>query len=188
MEPDTERVLYLDVDMVLRADAFSLVTADLEGNIAGAAVDPFIPTFDSVQGIERCGELGFRGDEPYFNAGMLVVDLPRWREAGVAAACYAHIQSQRSLLNQFDQDALNVVLAGKWKELDPGWQTHPRHENATGEEGGTALLYHFSGPWKPWMYPLGHQADREFRATLDGTEWRGARPLWGKTYKLTHRS
>jgi lipopolysaccharide biosynthesis glycosyltransferase len=176
MEPDTERVLYLDVDMVLRADAFSLVTADLEGNLAGAAVDPFIPTFDSVQGIERYGELGFRGDEPYFNAGMLVVDLPRWREAGVEPACHAHFRARRSELNNFDQDALNVVLAGKWKQVDRGWQTHPRYENATGAKWGEASLYHFSGPWKPWIYRLGHRADHEFWEVQDRTEWRGARP------------
>lgn len=173
----SERVLYLDVDMLLVADAGELLVEDLQGNVAGAAVDPFIPTIGALHGIEGHVALGLSADQPYFNAGLLLVDLGRWREAGIAARCFEHIARNASRLNNFDQDALNVTLAGQWKALDRGWQAHPRHENATGRPADRpAKLYHFYGAWKPWRYRLRHVADDLFEATLDRTAWRGTRP------------
>src|SRR5262249_15349598 len=88
-----------------------------------------------------------------------------------------YVERQRRHLRQYDQDALNAVLAGRFKQLDRSWNTQPRIRNAL----GIALpdrprIVHFSGRLKPWLYSGRTELDRLFVECLDRTEWRGFRP------------
>ena len=77
----------------------------------------------------------------------------------------------------YDQDAINAVLAGQWKQLDPRWQARPRLAGFSPNRAETenAWLVHFSGQLKPWLYDGRSTADSEFFEVLHRTEWRGWR-------------
>jgi lipopolysaccharide biosynthesis glycosyltransferase len=170
------RAIFLDSDMLLQADVATLADTPLLGKTIAAAQDPFIPTVSSIAALANYQDYGLHPDLPYFNAGLLVADLERWRHQRVAERTFEHIQNFGHLLHHYDQDALNAILARDWATLDPGWQTNPRAANALGHTPEQAYLYHFSGALKPWVHRLNSPVDQLFYATLDRTHWKGWRP------------
>ncbi|WP_035957692.1 glycosyltransferase family 8 protein [Bryobacter aggregatus] len=177
--PVEERVILLDSDVVVQTCIGKLWDTPLEGAVAAATVDPFIPKVSSHDGLAGYERLGLAGDAPYFNAGVMLVDLQLWRRMGGGQKALAFAGENWKLARYYDQDALNVVLAGKWKQLDARWQQQPRLARFLDRKSSNrndAWIIHFSGRLKPWMYHLASEADREFFAVMDRTEWRGSRP------------
>jgi len=68
------RVIYLDADLVVRTDLTPLWSVDLGDSIIAAVPD--------VAFADRA-RLGLAADEPYFNSGVGVIDLNRWRSQAV---------------------------------------------------------------------------------------------------------
>lgn len=172
----SSRAVLVDSDTLVVADVGALYEEELDGKTVGAARDPYIPTVAAVDGLRNYRELGLDPETRYFNAGVMVADLEQWRRERVTARAFAFIERYWRTLNQYDQDSLNAVLAGRWKEVDRRWQVQPRSCWALGGETSEAWLYHFSGRLKPWTYPGGTQADAVYYDYVDRTAWRGWRP------------
>jgi len=186
--PDATRVILLDSDVLALTCVGRLWDTPLEGAVAGATVDPFVPFVSSRDGLARYAELGMPADAPYLNAGVMLVDLDRWRREEIARKAFAYIQKNWQVTRWYDQDALNAVLAGRWRELDGRWQAQPRAADlsmAGGAAGAQPWIVHFSGRLKPWVYEVGSSADREFFAVLDRTAWSGWRPSRSARTRLT---
>ena len=172
------RAIVLDSDMLVLADARRLAGENLDGRIAGAAIDPFIPRVSSLDGLSNYTDLGMKADDPYFNAGAMVLDIAAWRRERVAERAFEFIERHGDRLCQYDQDSLNAVLHGQWRQIDSGWNMNPRTRNSLGA-GETAVepkIFHFSGRLKPWTYRPSTAADRLFYEVQDRTDWRGWRP------------
>jgi lipopolysaccharide biosynthesis glycosyltransferase len=176
--PRISRVVLLDSDVLVRTGIGRLWDTPLEGALAGAAVDPFIPTVSSRDGLAGYAGLGLPADAPYLNAGVMLVDLELWREHNVGPRTLAWVNENWKATNWYDQDALNAVLAGHWRALDARWQTQPRLASLpiTAGAAGDGWIVHFSGRLKPWAYRGNSAADREFFEVLDRTAWGGWRP------------
>jgi lipopolysaccharide biosynthesis glycosyltransferase len=146
--PETvSRVLYLDADLLVLEDLERLWGTDLKGAVVGAVLDGLDQRIKS-------GELGLE-EVPhvrdYFNAGVLLIDLDRWRKERISERALEYLnQHPRSPYS--DQDALNVVCDGLWKKLDPRWnfQNHlgKRLSNMGAEE--RPGIVHFVWRFKPW--------------------------------------
>ncbi|MFN3325423.1 MAG: glycosyltransferase family 8 protein [Bryobacteraceae bacterium] len=186
---DVERALVLDSDTILCRSITELFSLPFGEHILLAAQDPAIPFVDWFDGLASWRELGFAPRSPYFNAGVMLIHLPRWREADVATRAFEFIAARSSELRYFDQDALNATVAPRsWGLLDPRWQVQPRLASQRRipqphlDQGQRALLtldpwlYHFSGRVKPWEVNDGTTACRRFFQCLDETEWSGWRP------------
>jgi lipopolysaccharide biosynthesis glycosyltransferase len=166
------RVILLDSDTLVLADLAELQDSTLDEAVMGACVDPFIPTISSIDGLPRVIRSHLPDDTPYFNAGIMVADLRRWREERVGERTLEYIEREHRRLRQYDQDALNAVLAGRWKKLDGSWNTQPRTPNALGIPlPPNPRIVHFSGSLKPWQYDGGTEPDRLFREYLQRTDW-----------------
>src|SRR5262249_44225277 len=74
LPPDVHRVLYLDCDIIVRGDVEGLWNYDLYDSVVGAVEDP---------NMHYKEKLGLLPGQPYFNAGVLLVDLDRWRAGRV---------------------------------------------------------------------------------------------------------
>ncbi|HEX9801363.1 MAG TPA: glycosyltransferase family 8 protein [Thermoanaerobaculia bacterium] len=186
-----ERAIWLDCDVLVLADLGRLWLEPTGGAAALAVQDRIVPTLSSRFGVAARGELGLSDDAPYFNAGVMLVDLGRWRRNGVAARAFDYLARHRRRVTFWDQEALNYALAGRWSPLDRRWNVNPtlaRLFDATGgRDDDEAWIVHFSGQLKPWRVGgLGPHQQRFF-AHLDETAWRGERPRAGWSSRLVAR-
>jgi lipopolysaccharide biosynthesis glycosyltransferase len=132
--------------------------------------------------------LGLAGEAPYFNGGVLLADLAAWRRDRLAERMLACLREHHQHVRWWDQYALNVVLAGQWREIDPrwnqgahvyafpGWQESPFNRATFESLLHDPWIVHFTSHQKPWHYYNTHPFRAEFLATLERTAWRGWRP------------
>lgn len=106
---DVERVLYMDCDIVVKGSLLKLWNWDLGDNCLGAIQDT-IPARTKAS-------VGLSPTQPYFNAGVLLIDLKRWRQNKVGERCLAFIDSHAGRVSHHDQGVLNGVLMGQWARL-----------------------------------------------------------------------
>ena len=119
---DLDRVLYLDCDIMALEDLTDLYHAPLEDAVLGAVpwvvlgcyqeeFGKVLRSFPARNGLVDDGS-------PYFYSSMLLMDLKRMREEGIAAKLlqYAAEAPQGALLWP-DQDVLNAVLRHRMAPL-----------------------------------------------------------------------
>jgi lipopolysaccharide biosynthesis glycosyltransferase len=201
---DVDRVIYLDADLIVRADLSRLWRHDMAGHWCLAAQDCSAPFLDSSQALAsypKCGpylgsawpvpnfrELGLAGDAAYFNAGVLLVDLAAWRDADLAGKMLDCLKQNQPHVLFWDQYALNVVLAGRWGRFDmrwnqgshafayPSWEQSPFDRQTYEQLRSDPYIVHFTTRYKPWMASCRHPLRKQFFEYLDRTAWAGWRP------------
>jgi len=170
---DTQKALFLDVDMIVLEDVSKLYNQDLGDNIIGAVQDPRLLTFDnSWGGIMNYKELGFAPDTKYFNTGLLLINTQIWAEQKLDQKVIDCINDNIKFANYPDQYGFNVVLANKWLELDTRWNYF-----ASGDLEKPFLVHFISR--KPFYttYEYNPQYKELFYQYLKLTEWRNAKPI-----------
>lgn len=162
-----ERLLYLDVDMLVVGSLQPLCDIDLGGHVLAAVEEP-------SRGEVATRDLPFPDDAPYFNSGLLLIDLDRWREADVGVRAFEFALKHPREVTLPDQDALNCVLVGRWQALERKWNIIHWQGNFWPDPADRAIV-HFAGKLKPWMREYGHSSQELFRRYQDMTPWRGRR-------------
>lgn len=181
-----ERVIYLDCDLVVKDDLRKLWDADFKDAYVLAVQDMWVPYVSSVKGVPY-EELGIPTDSKYFNAGVLVINLKKWRAENVTTKAIDFLRTYRQTIRAHDQDVLNSLFAGQWGELDPGWNLTPAivdlfpswRESPFSEEAYHRLIndpsiIHFATNRKPWNSR--HTLFKDiFFEYVDKTAWSGWR-------------
>lgn len=174
---DAPRALVLDADQLVLADVAPLFREPFAGALALAPTDAFIPTLGSPLGLSDPQVFGLDPEQPFLSGAVVMLDLEAWRRERCEARAVRIAIEHAPSLRTYDQDVLNVVLAGRWRALDPRWQVQPRlatlHGGATPD---SAWIVHFSGRLKPWLYHGRSIWDDRYRATLARTEFRDQLP------------
>jgi lipopolysaccharide biosynthesis glycosyltransferase len=172
--PDVERVVYLDVDVLIRGSLSALWSVDLAGRPVGAVRSVNYPSIGTWGAFDHWRRYGIDPQLPFFNAGLLVIDAERWRAAGTSDRIVELLGSGD--IRGGDQQALNVALAGCWQELDPMWnQQTPLLDDAHGgpllydlatleRARRDPLVIHFLDRPKPWHVDSTHPARGLWRA------------------------
>ena len=183
-----QKALWLDADLLVLDDVGRLWDADMAGRHALAVQDGIVPLVSSPFGVAGYAELGLDKAAKYYNVGVLVADLERWRRDDVAGQVLAHLHRHRNAVYYWDQEGLNVVLANKWGELDRRWnhlvtyrdRAAGRRESDAAGSGPAAArgawILHFAGNHKPWIYLTSDQLSALYFEYLDRTPWSGWRP------------
>jgi len=174
-----ERAIWLDCDLLVNCDVAQLWDLDLHGSLLGAAQDRLVPFASSRGGIQSRSTFGIPDDAKYFNAGVMLIDLERWRAMGIAEQTLAYLRAHWKSVAFWDQEGLNVALAGKWKELSPRWNRNVSvpGDRAVGNLDGCIL--HFAGRLKPWLYKIRDPEFSLYLSYLDRTSFNGSRPAGG---------
>ena len=171
---ELDRVLYLDGDILVSGDVGELWATDLGGVTVGAVMD--LPCYP----LNR--KLGLPGDAPYFNAGVLLIDLQRWRRLKIGERSLALAREHPDRLTWADQCALNLVLHGDWTALDRVWNFqsldvarlvngHVRFNSVDPGRLAAARLVHFNGRSKPWHYLNDHPFKPDYLGYRSRTPW-----------------
>ena len=198
------RVIYLDSDVVVRRDLSELWELPFDGRSLLAAQDVVLPFIDSELALPRPAaaaphivaarpianyrELGLDPRAKYFNGGVLLVDLARWRHEHLVDELLRCLRANEPHVRFWDQYVLNVVFHGRWGELDlrwnrqslifryPSWEASPFDRETWERARADPWIAHFTSHEKPWH--LGYdQPDRElFFEALRHTAWRRFRP------------
>jgi lipopolysaccharide biosynthesis glycosyltransferase len=141
------RVLYLDADLLVLDDVEKIWETDVEGCVLAAVVDQLDSQIKANQpGLERLPRV-----RDYFNAGVLFLDLSRWKEERISERAMEYLNENPSSFFA-DQDALNAVCDGLWKKLDPRWNFQACRVNniADMSEAARPGIVHFVMGAKPW--------------------------------------
>lgn len=201
---NVERVIYLDADMLVRRDLGELWDEPQGDHAVLAVTDVAAPRIDAPNHLpkfKKCRdylagytpimnfrELGLPVDAGYFNGGLLVANLGKWRRERYAEQMLDCLRTHREHVLWWDQYALNVVLAGKWRALDdrwnqgahlfvyPSWRESPLERDEYLRLAKDPWIVHFCSPSKPWHYFCRHPYAGDFRKCLKSTDWADWRP------------
>lgn len=139
---DIDSAVYLDADAVVLRSVCHLFEVVLTKPLA--AVDHMAP----MEGFRLWGELSGQ----YFQAGVLVVDVSRWRADNYEAMFAEILTMQRDRILWHDQDVLNIAFENNWQRL-PVWYNvcrYIRHALGDTKMRGETCFLHYDGSAKPW--------------------------------------
>ena len=177
------RVLYLDGDTLVRGSLKELWQTDLQGQTLGAAVEPTCSR-------KRKNALGLEG-APYYNAGVLLIDLDAWRANKTGEEILAFYREKGGYLFANDQDAINASQKGRIATVSPAYNYHntydlyryrllekncdypvPSKEEIERIRQNPCIV-HFLGEERPWREGNTNRFRREYEETLAKTPFAG---------------
>jgi lipopolysaccharide biosynthesis glycosyltransferase len=162
---DVERVLYLDVDLVVRHSVLEIYQEHFEGAhlLAVPHASKRSGFFNSERGVPSYVALGIPGNRRTFNAGVMLLNLEVWRQTNTTALICQYLREYDETVLWWDQDGLNAVLHDKWRPLHPKWNVMTSHFAAFETSEDSLLdattfnairqdpaIIHYSFVPKPW--------------------------------------
>lgn len=151
-EADYDRILYLDSDIAIEQGDFSTLLDLPLGERPVAAIRDNTQWRTPGRMPREFRQAGF-ANAPYFNAGVLLMDIAAWQAREVLPHALDLAQSHRHALDRYDQTLLNFALYGNWAELSPVWNWQYTRRSRNFELMYGANVIHFIGPTKPWSDP-----------------------------------
>jgi lipopolysaccharide biosynthesis glycosyltransferase len=140
-DENSQKLLYLDIDVLVRKDISELFDLNFDEVIAASLASPKHMAYG--EHLEN-----FSGE--YFNSGVLLINMDKWRG----------LQIGKKLVNvtlgqsfQFlDQDALNIVFQNNWKKIDRkyNWFHDATKRQIEIIDWPEPSIIHFVG-LKPWQ-------------------------------------
>uniref|UniRef100_A0A673JTF0 Glycosyltransferase 8 domain-containing protein 1 n=1 Tax=Sinocyclocheilus rhinocerous TaxID=307959 RepID=A0A673JTF0_9TELE len=162
--PDTEKVIYLDDDVIVQGDIRELFdtsvklghaaafsedcdSASSKGIVRGAGnQNSYIGFLDFKK--EAIKKLGMRANTCSFNPGVFVLEF--WMERNAKEDLYS-----KTLADSITTPPMLIVFYKHHSDIDPMW--HVRHLGVTGAGNRyspqfvkAAKLLHWNGHYKPW--------------------------------------
>lgn len=169
------RVVYLDCDVLVLDDIATLQDIDMQQRPIAAVMN-----LQNGPG-ERLG-LPYTD---YFNSGVLLVDLARWRERDVLNDAERRLTAAPATTWRYpDQDALNLIFRD-WHPLPLRWNMQPYAYPAVERQAAhyaewrqqlidaiaRPAVVHFIGATKPWHAASRHPLTPLFRDYQRLTPW-----------------
>lgn len=114
-----ERLLYIDSDTVVAGDIVPLFELSMDGKPLGMALDSL--------GVKHKGLIGLAENEDYYNTGVMLFDLVKWKKERCTEQIIEHVKEVRAHYMSPDQDLANVVLKGNIYRLNPEYNLQPIH-------------------------------------------------------------
>lgn len=200
---ELDRVIYLDSDLLVfgsLADIWDLSFAESScyavPDVACPVVDAGIvtqsrharPYLATQRPIPNYRQLGISAEAPYFNSGVMLIDLATWRSGKLCQRFVDCLRENKKHVWCWDQYALNVVLAENWSQLPLQWnqgahayefpsESHSPFDHAEFiSMRDNPKIVHFTTEWKPWQFGNKHPYRDAFFEMLDQTAWSGWRP------------
>lgn len=194
LDESIEKIIYLDCDLLVYDDIEKMWQLDIGGKPVAATCDLGIMASARVRK-QKNKFIGLPFDAPYFNAGVLMMDLKKWRDGNYAEATIA-LATQNKYPNH-DQDALNKFFMNNWQEIPLRWDvippvfnlflkivTKPDLRQKAIEAKLNPAIFHYAGGYKPWEYEIHNGFNDKYYEYLKLTEYKDAKmPQFDKRRK-----
>lgn len=182
--PDNlHRIIYLDGDTIVRKSLLELWQTDMGNCSIGACMEP-------TCSLNRKADMGLSGF-PYYNAGVLLIDLDNWKLNGTGKEIIDYYQAHDGKLFANDQDAINGSQKGKIHTLPFTYNYHntydiynyrllkkncdyaiPSRKEVIDTKEDPCII-HFMGEDRPWREGNRHRFREDYFRYLDMTPWKG---------------
>ena len=145
----TDKVLYLDADILCVGKLDELMSMPMDGKIACVVADAEATT------VRRSAALKL-SEVKYFNSGVLYMNIAEWLAQNITEATIHAMLNAGPDFRFPDQDALNVALDGRATYLPKrynylyGLIGDLENERRVMHDVGDAIFIHFAGAVKPW--------------------------------------
>lgn len=181
-----EKILYLDCDMLILVDIYKLWNLELGVNSIAAVpeMDKDAHFVSSKLGLPAYKMLGIPPDNLYFNAGVLLINVAKWRDSEYSFQILNYLKNYQDYVLWHDQDGLNAILWDDWIKLDYRWNVMNRFFEITDikssiftketflEVKNQPYIIHFNQLPKPWESLCTHPYKEIFDEYLLLTEWK----------------
>ncbi|MEJ7560456.1 MAG: glycosyltransferase family 8 protein [Pedobacter sp.] len=171
-----DQILYLDADLVVELDVLYVKDFDLKGQALGVVHSGAVITaLDHRFLIDRAG---LEPEAPAFNAGILLMDLHKWRKDNLKGRCLTLARKYPTELVSHDQTLLNSLFSHYSASL-PGCMNCAWYPEGPRPIDAEKMILHYVGSPKPW--------DIGGRFIHDGYKvWKSyLNPMWAKEYVST---
>ena len=145
--PDVKCGLYIDCDTVVTGSLNELTTLSFKDNIKGTEYS-LLGVSDANEAVEtiRMKKINIH-THMYFNAGVLFINLEKWRNDKVSAKLITVAKEYKEHLQWWDQDVLNIFFCNQCGRMNSTFNTFPGQKLST-----LPAVIHFTGSSKPWHY------------------------------------
>jgi len=155
--PEAPTIVYLDSDLVVKADVCEMFTFPLGDNALGAIPAEMVRWSLDADVFHK---LGLNDEGNYFNSGVLLINAAQWRKQGVIRQILDFARAHGPLLRSHDQTILNALFSLTYFHLPTRFNTPLGPSYAVAE--GTDNIFHFMGSPKPWD-PFGRLMHNNWR-------------------------
>lgn len=155
LPPETNRVLYLDCDTIIRGSLDEL-NKEMELRFQeDPSKKPVLATAVRESEGRHLQRFGF-SDNNYFNSGVMGINIRAWRAEAISDELERVSRDLGALATWWDQDILNLVLERRWMSLGQEYNFTGKHLAAG------ATIAHFAGGTKPWEWGCRHPHRKEY--------------------------
>jgi lipopolysaccharide biosynthesis glycosyltransferase len=151
LPPTIDKAIYVDCDVLIEGDVHNLWSEPIDDNYLLGVQGHGTKRLIATSPLARIAEVTAGPDAPYFNAGVLVMNLRLMRRDRVADRAFEFCRRWQKAIRNADQDILNAVSVGKWRQIDPVWNQY------LAQGGGKYVfryqpdgILHFTSSSKPW--------------------------------------
>jgi lipopolysaccharide biosynthesis glycosyltransferase len=163
---DTQKVLYLDSDLIVSGAIADLYNLDLTNHPLAACGQRVVTT---KKRLELSGNT-------YFNSGVILMNLAAWRRDDIGQKALQFIRNFPQMIKFHDQDALNKIVDGNFINLDKKWNSLVDMYAGTSQVTPESAIVHFVGSLKPWQYWCIHPDREIYWSYLRRSPWSKATP------------
>lgn len=169
LPPTIDKVIYLDGDIIVRGPLDSLWKCDISNYYIGGVPDEFNNRTDHYN------RLKYPQSQGYFNAGVILVNLKKWRETNIINDFLLFIKNYPERLFAHDQDVLNYIFRESKITLEIKYNMQNAYfykkeynclswefEEQLLEGQRNPVLVHFTYIPKPWYKNCYHPYKNEF--------------------------
>lgn len=191
--PETvDRILYLDCDTVILGNLEPLWKLEMGEALVGMVPEPTVYE-------EMKASIDLTKDDPYYNSGVLLMNLKGWREERVLEKLLKYYRAKGGNLFACDQDTINGALQGRIMTLSPRYNfftnyRYFRYETLVGlnasyeavgkaeyeEAGRHPVVIHYAGDERPWIAGNRNHYRKYYEVYLSRTPWKDEPKETGK--------
>ena len=180
---DVDKIIYLDGDTMVRGSLKDLWSLNLDNYVIGAVVEP-------TANKERKQAIGLDLTRPYYNAGVLLINMKKWKEMNAGNIVLNFYKEHQGRLFANDQCAINGSLKNYILQIPIGYNfcnsyrfynyktlvkmmkpTKFISKEEYVRQCNNPIIIHFLGEERPWRVGNKHTYTQEYMSYWNKTPW-----------------
>ena len=171
LDNQVDFLIYLDADVIALANPLPYFAVKIQ-NIINKKYAIAAYTHESIpKNDKRSISLGITNGK-YFNAGVMVIDMAKWKELEIKKQAIKIIQEKNEKLILWDQDVLNIIFNGNYEKIQKEFNYNVNLLTYSSEDkeyiDEKISLLHYFGKTKPWSisglcYEISEYYQKEYR-------------------------